>query len=336
MASTARPRRSEGSGSREQRALTAAQLYYVQNMGMDAIATEMRVSRSSVSRLLTLARETGLVEITVHSPRAARSDMEEEFSRRFGVTAHIVPAPERATDLERLERTARVAARLVSSSADSKLTIGVAWGATVSAIARNLPRKTVHDAHVVQMNGAVNPQTAGVTYAGELLGRFGRAFNAAVHPFPVPALFDNPDTKRAMWRERSVRRVLDLQRGAGLLVFGLGSPRAEVASHIYSGGYLDEHDLAAVADSGVVGDCATVFYRRDGSDDGISLNERSSGPPLDQVRHIPHRLCVVSGTSKRDTLLGSLAAGLATELVLDEPLAREALDHVGDPVRGSR
>ena len=49
-------------------ALEAANLYYLQDLTMDAIAAELRTSRSSVSRLLTYARSSGLVEITVRSP----------------------------------------------------------------------------------------------------------------------------------------------------------------------------------------------------------------------------------------------------------------------------
>ena len=88
--------------------------------------------------------------------------------------------------------------------------------------------------------------------------------------------------------------------------------------------------LVRAGDRGVraaalVGDCATVFYRLDGSHDGIALNERSSGPSFSSIGGIPQRICVVAGRSKRDSLRGALAAGLITELVLDDSLARAVL-----------
>src|SRR5690606_1421834 len=43
-------------------ALTAAQLYYMQDQTMEVIARELGTSRSSVSRLLSFAREVGLVD----------------------------------------------------------------------------------------------------------------------------------------------------------------------------------------------------------------------------------------------------------------------------------
>jgi len=317
-------------------ALRAAQLYYLQDLTMEAIAHEMRVSRSSVSRLISLARETGLVEINVHSPQEARSQLEQRFADRFGVRVHVVPTPDRISEVERLERTALSAARILASIVDSNMTIGVAWGATLSAVTRHLPVKTTYNSQIVQMNGAANVRTSGIPYAGEILARFGDAFAASVHQFPVPAIFDDPATKAAMWRERSIRSVLDLQAATNLFVFGLGSPHADVPSHVYSGGYFDSAALAEIDRAGIVGDCATVFYRADGSTNGIALNARSSGPDLESVRRIPRRLCVVSSLSKVDSLRGALAAGLITELVVEEALCRRLLDGAGAGARGVR
>lgn len=316
----------DAANARGQEALRAAQLYYLQDLTMDAIAHEMHVSRSSVSRLLSLARETGLVTISVHSPQDARDTVEQRLADRFGVIAHVVPTPNRISEAERLERTALSAARILADRVDSSMTVGIAWGSTLSAVGRHLPTKTTHDAHIVQMNGAANVRTSGIPYAGEILSRFGSAWSASVHQFPVPALFDDPATKRAMWQERSVRGVLELQQRVSVFVFGLGSPHADVPSHVYAGDYFDEADRRAIERNGVVGDCATVFYRLDGSSDGIDLNERSSGPSLDQVRRIPTRFCIVSSLSKLDSLRGALAAGLITELVIEESLARRVLE----------
>lgn len=307
-------------------ALRAAQLYYLQDLTMERIASELHVSRSSVSRLLSYARDTGLVEIQVHSPRDARGLIERQVSERFGIAAHVVPMPDRISELERHERTALSAARILSTIVDSNMNIGIAWGSTLSAIARHLPNKVTHNTTIVQMNGAANVRTTGIPYAGEILAHFGTAFTAAVNQFPVPALFDDPETKRAMWRERSIQNILHLQERVDLFVFGLGSPKAAVPSHVYSGDYFDRNDLTELIDLGIVGDCATTFYRIDGSTDGLNVNERSSGPSVERVLRIPRRFCVVSSLTKLESLRGALAAGVVTDLVVEEALARRILE----------
>ena len=58
---------SEGD-SRTTEVMRAAHRCYIQNLTMDAIASKLTISRSSVSRLIVIARDSGLVEIRLHSP----------------------------------------------------------------------------------------------------------------------------------------------------------------------------------------------------------------------------------------------------------------------------
>ncbi|UOQ89904.1 sugar-binding transcriptional regulator [Agromyces endophyticus] len=308
-------------------ALRAAHLYYLQDLTMDAIAHELHTSRSSVSRLLSHARASGLVEISIHSPLDLPSRIEQEILERFEVAAHVIPVPDHASDVDRLDRVALSAARILGRFIDSNQLVGVAWGSTMGAMSRHLVPKATHNTEIVQLNGAGNLRTTGIVYASELLRRFGDAFGARVQQFPVPAFFDDPATKEAFWRERSTRRLLELQGRLDLAIFGIGSPFAEVPSHVYQGGYLERADYEALSADGAVGDVATVFYRADGSTDGIPLNARATGPDFSVLRRAPRRICVVSGRAKLAGLRGALAAGLITDLIVDEGTARALVEH---------
>ena len=302
-------------------ALRAAQMYYLQDMTMDVIARDFGTSRSSVSRLLAHARESGLVEIKLHPPREHALRLEEAIRAAHGIAAHVVPTPQTLSDVERSERVAMSAARLLPQFFDANMVLGIAWGSTLDAISRHLPAKAVHNSTVVQLNGAGNTFTTGVDYASEILQRFGVAFGSGIQQFPVPAFFDDARTKDAMWRERSTRRVLDLQSRADVALFGLGSPFAGVPSRVYIGGYLDRDDFRSLREDRVAGDIATVFYRADGSWQDIALNARATGPAFVVLRRVPRRICVVAGAHKLISLRGAVATGLITDLVLDETLA---------------
>lgn len=312
-----------------QEALTAANLYYMQDLTMEAIADEMHTSRSSVSRLLSYARQTGLVTISIHSPEESVPALQRELDERFGVASHIVPVPGSVSEVDRLERVAIVAARTLDRFIDSSMTVGIAWGTTMSAVSRHLVPRKLHSVEIVQLNGAGNQYTTGVVYASELLRRFGEAFSAVTHEFPVPALFDEPHTRELMWRERSVKHILDVQRRMNVAVFGLGAPFAEVPSHVYSGGYLSAADYRALTAAKVVGDVATVFFREDGTWQDIPLNRRASGPEVSMITRTPRRVCVVAGRSKVHSLHGALNAGLITDLIIDEATAFALLQEVG-------
>ena len=309
-----------------QRALTAAHLYYVQDRTMDAIARELGTSRSTVSRLLTHARATGIVDIRIRSPFAAPQRLEERLAERFGILPQVVPVPDDATEVDRLQRVAIAAAHALLDLVQDDMTVGVAWGSTTAAVSRHLVPKPVHGATFVQLNGSGNTHSTGLLYASEILSRFAAAYDGSAQQFPVPAFFDDPATKDAMWRERSTRRILDMLPAMDLVLFSTGSAGSRVPSHVYSGGYLEPAELDQLDEEGVVGDVATVFYRADGSSDNIALNDRATGPSLDLLRGIPRRVCIVSGVSKLASLKGALAARIATDLIVDEATARALLE----------
>ncbi len=298
--------------------LRAASMYYLQDLKMEVIARQLGTSRSTVSRLIKRARETGLVEITLRPGRTRAPGLRQTIARRYGIEAYVTPVADSATEIERLDQVAVTTAKLVGSWFDSDMVLGIAWGTTLAAVGRRLTPKATRGSAVVQLNGAANTRTSGIEYASDLISGFGAAFDATVHHFPVPAFFDYPETKAAMWRERSVRRVLDVQRRADIALFGVGAVGGGLPSHVYSAGYLDQEDVALLHDEGVVGDVCTVFLRADGSYEDVALNARATGPTPVELQRIPRRVCAVAGDNKVVPLRAALAAGVVTDLVVDE------------------
>ena len=300
----------------------AATMYYLQDEPMDAIARRLGTSRSTVSRLLKSARESGMVQISVRPGPGASGGLAAQLRTSYGVRAHVVPVRVGASEVDRLEHVAKVAARLLMDLVDDGTVLGVAWGTTVSAVAHALGRKPTRGATVVQLNGAANTVTSGVDYASTIVTAFGAAFDAEVRHFPVPAFFDFAATREAMWRERSVQRVLAVQRRTDIALFGVGALGGQVPSHVYSAGYLDREDLRALREAGVVGDVCTVFLREDGSYKDIAINQRATGPTPQELARVPRRLCVVAGDAKLRPMRAALRAGAVTDLVIDEQAAR--------------
>lgn len=312
----------------------AASMYYLQDLKMEAIAARLHRSRSSVSRLLKQARADGVVEIALRPSPTRAPGIGTRIVEAFGVSAHVVPVPDSASAEERLDRVAMTTARMLGSWVDSEMVLGVAWGTTLGAIAAHLPRKPTRGTVVVQLNGAANTRSSGVEYVGDLMSAFGTAFEARVQLFPVPAFFDFAETRRAMWAERSISRVLDLHRTADLALFSIGALGGEVPSHVYAAGYLDRDDVAMLADERVVGDVCTVFLRGNGTWEDLAINERATGPTPEQLRAIPRRVCAVAGDGKVTALLAALRAGVVTDLIVDE-LTAQALLHELDAGEGA-
>ena len=339
------------------RAYEAASMYYVQGETMEVIAHHLRVSRSTVSRLLARARQEGVVRVTLVQPGGAGS-LEGRMTQAFGVRTHIVPVREGTTEIHRLQQVASVAAAhmvdLIEALAEQAgnggpqvqdpagsggegsvqgrgsggVVVGVAWGTTMSEVSAALPSRSVPGLTVVQLNGASDPVREGPS-AGELLSRMRLSLGARTISFPVPAFFDHVATREAMWSERSVKRVLAVTRRASLAVFGVGALDAlngALPSQVYEGGHLTARDQAVLRRQNVVGDVCTVLLRSDGSWRDVTLNARATGPTPAQLSRIPRRLCVAAGTGKARALLAALRARTATDLIVDDATARTVLE----------
>ncbi|WP_242490107.1 sugar-binding transcriptional regulator [Noviherbaspirillum cavernae] len=309
-------------------AVRVARLYYFQEMTTAVIAEEMGTSRATVSRLLSYAKEKGLVEIRVHDPSEQSGSLGEAIKEHYQLRSiQVVPVSDTASEQEKLQRVAAHAAAYLNTLVVPSSVLGLAWGNTVAAIADNLMPKHVHAIDVVQLNGSATGLDIVNTFGESIVSRFAQNYGGRAHSFPVPAFFDYAETRAALWRERSIKSIRSLQDNASILLFSIGA--METSSHIYTGGYLDKKDLQDIRKDGVVGDIATMFFRGDGSWRDITLNARSSGPDLNRFQRADHSICVVSGKGKIPGLQAALLGGFINELVIDEPTARLLIGDIG-------
>ncbi len=300
--------------------------YYIQDETMESIARHLQLSRSSVSRLLAEARATGMVRITVVAPQGSSSPLARSLASTFGIRVHLATVGDSAPVTTRFERVSRLAAALLRDSVKDGDLIGVAWGVTLSNIVPFLERRPLHDATIIQMNGGTNIRDTSARHVSGILQAVSANFNARIVQFPVPAFFDFAATKDAMWRERSVQFVRDLQSKLNVAIFGVGAIQARIPSHVYTAGFLDETELADLTAQHVVGDVCTVLLREDGSYADIALNQRASGLTPAELQSIPLRIGVVGDPTRAAALLGALRARTITDLVCDDATARGVLD----------
>ena len=307
-------------------AIRVSRMYYFEGIKTDAIARELGVSRSTVSRLLTFAKYEGLVNIQIYDPAGQTNMLEKHITAHYKLKqTHVVLVDDTAGEAEWLEQVAQYAASYLNSIFDSNMNLGIAWGTTVNAVSRHLVRKSTYNSHITLLNGTGNPQTMAIAYAVDLVMRFARNYRARAHILPVPAFFDSPQIKQALWEDSSFKRLLNLRQQTDLLLFSIGTAGSAVPSHLHSGGYLEENDYRDMEEQTVAGDIAGVFFRLDGSFHGISINQRASGPALELFQQ-KHSLCVVSGLSKVHGLNAALRGDLISELIVDEPAARALVE----------
>ncbi len=307
-----------------ERLAEVADMYWVQGMKVEEVGRRLSLSRSTVSRMLARARSEGVIEFRIRRAETRTDLLRRALQERFPVAASVSDASE-DTHAGRLRAVGEDAASWIDALIQPSDVIAVSWGSTVDAMSLYLRSHPVEAAQVVQLHGWGSTPTQEPNYASRILDRFGSAFRAKVQYFPVPVFFDSASTRRAVWSEKWVDEVVRLRDRADLLVASVGVSAAEAPGHVYGNGYLDARDRRELEDNHVIGNLGAVFFREGAATDGISVNDRSTGMPFEQIRQIRTRMLLAADPAKAVAVHTLLDAGLITHVALDTATAQAVL-----------
>lgn len=301
----------------------AASMYYEDRLTQDEIARRIGTSRSTVSRMLQEARETGVVEIAVHYPWKTVPEIENDLIARFHLRqARILLGRGRPYE-EILRGLGVLAARYMESILVEGTLLGISWGVAVYSTVRALRPDRRLPITVVQMVGAVgegDPLIDGPELARVLASVYGGEYRY-LH---APLIVEDAHAREVLLQEPRICEMLSLARRADVALVGIGAPAPEVYS-LLRAGYLDREALAQLRTQGVVGDVCARHYGAHGRVLDIELNRRIVGIELEALHDIEQVIGVAGGETKAEAILGALRGEHVNVLVTDDATARKVL-----------
>jgi DNA-binding transcriptional regulator LsrR (DeoR family) len=304
-----------------------ALLYYIERKTQEEIAKKLGLSRPSVSRLLAYARESGMVSIKLELPGQVFPQLEDALERSFSLEeAVVVSAGESDTSLK--QNLGIGGADLLSRKIQGIKVLGVSWGSTLYEVINSLPQEhSPSDLKVVQLVGGMNPVNSYI-YADELAKILAAKFNGDAYLLRAPMVVDNPEIRGFMLNESHIKEVLSLARNSELALVGIGALGKD--SILFRSGCVSEEELVEIEKKGGVGDILGRFYNIEGEIIPSSLDERTIGIDLEDLRNIPYVIGVAGGKNKTKAILGALRMNILKGLVVDELVAREILQAGGN------
>ncbi|MEH6993423.1 sugar-binding transcriptional regulator [Neobacillus drentensis] len=302
--------------------IEAAKLYYLLDYNQNEIAKILGISRPTVSRLLQQAKSEGIVQITIMDPTEDVENLALQLEKKFNLKKVIVASiPQFENHIIKNYLGEKAALYLHEIVKDHDI-IGVTWGTTLYHIAVELKQKFVKDVKVVQLKGGVSHAETN-TYASEILYLFGKAYNTTPHNLPLPAIVDHVVVKQAMEADRHIHNILELGKKANIAVFTMGSIKKD--SLLFQMGYFTESDKKALNEK-AVGDICSRFFDKDGEVCNESLNERTLGVKLEDLRDKEYSILVAGGPNKIEGIYGALKGNYANVLITDQFSAKFLLD----------
>ncbi|MGG3560170.1 sugar-binding transcriptional regulator [Neobacillus rhizosphaerae] len=302
--------------------IEAAKLYYLLDYNQNEIAKMLGVSRPTVSRLLQQAKSDGIVQINIMDPTEDVENLGKQLEKRFHLKKAVVASiPQYDDHIIKNYLGEKASAYLDEIVKDDDI-IGVTWGTTIYHVATELKQKFVKNVKVVQLKGGVSYAETN-TYASEILYLFGKAYNTAPHNLPLPAIVDHVVVKQAMEADRHIRKILELGKQANIALFTMGPIKTD--SLLFQLGYFTESDLESLYGK-AVGDICSRFFDMNGEICNDSLNERTLGVNLDDLRKKEYSILVAGGPNKIDGIYGALKGKYANVLITDQFTAKFLLD----------
>jgi DNA-binding transcriptional regulator LsrR (DeoR family) len=293
--------------------VTAAVMYYEQDASQQEIAERLGVSRATVSRFLSRARELGIVRIEVVPPRVD-PDLALRLRERLGLRGvHI--APGRADEAEPGPVLAEpFGAALDEADLRAGDVVLVSWGRQVNSVSRHVRRS--HPGVVVAPAMGGNASDRPWFQPNEIARTFALALGAQPRFLNAPALTSR--TLAEPLREApEIKAVTDLWDQAKVAVVGVGAWPKPDSSYAAAGFPVDDPALRSAAGD-VAGWSFTIEGRLVPNPDDREL----IGVTAEQLRRIPYVICLAGSPTKARAAVGAARAGLINVLVTDASTAR--------------
>ena len=308
-------------------AARVARQYYLEGVSKVDIADRLGISRFRVARLLTSARETGMVRIEIGLPGGTLdAGLSAELCSVFRLKhAFVFNFPDDdETALRR--RLGEAAGQTLMDLIRPGDVLGMSWSRTLSGLAAALTE--LPPCPIVQLTGAVPPPDGRDLL--DLVRSVARIGGGPAHVFYAPMLLDDAQTAAAIRRQADIAGAFALVPSVTMAVVSIGAWGPGLST-IYDA--VTPAEREALARLGVRAELAGVFIDGNGRTVATPLDSRMIVTPGSALERIPFVLSVAFGVPKTPAVRAAIRGAMVHGLVTHTSLARSLLtmaDRHGD------
>ena len=289
-------------------ALDAAKLYYAAGLSQQEVSDRLHMSRPHVSKLLATARAKGFVRTSVLDPRESDSALVEALSERFDLAEVRLVVPVGRGPMDRRHALAVGAAEMLASLVVPGDVVGCWWSATIQALAELPTLATIPARALVQLNG-----TGPGTEVPAPLAAAARRPHSWFLAYPHPIVHGSLSAANTADSDPARRTLTMLRSSPDVMVF---SAQAPGEAEILDSPAVSDAERDSVRERSVGHVCGR-FIDVEGRVVAPSLNQRTLGPSLSDLRRTRRTVLVASGHEKLPIIRAALTSSYANRLVTD-------------------
>lgn len=294
-----------------------ARRYYLEDQRQSDIARELGVSRPMVSRMLSEARELGVVEIVIHEPGTQAARLLEQLERSHAIRGGILV--EEGTDDDATNQLlSQGAVDLLRQIGTRRL--GVGWGYLIGQLVTWLeenpqPESTVTDICPLVGNASIPARNY---QSNENVRLMAQQLGAAPHFLYLPALPDSLEEKRLLCSSEIYRQIHQQWQQIDTALVNIGDypSSPDFASLVRYGSLLQQQHAC--------GRMLVYYFNETGT---IIQSEQDFAiqVPLETLMQCPNIIGVCSANTSTKALRGALRTGAFTHIVARAALVQSLL-----------
>jgi DNA-binding transcriptional regulator LsrR (DeoR family) len=299
----------------------AAWLYYVGGLNQEATSKHMGLTRARVNKLLSQARDTGLVTIAINERDVGLLAEEEVIRAEFGLEFCLTTPKIGLSDVD-ADAEARIAFSMVGAaagqylrdrlSANPEMIIGTGWGRTLAHVSRSLSGVSAPKAKFFSLMGSLSSNSSFSPF--EVVHAIAQATGAEGYFLPAPFIADSESDRDVFLSQRVVLETMELAKRADLAFVSVGE--LTETSLLRTQKMISEEEIASLRDLGAVGDTNGIFFDQNGKAVDHDLNRRSVAIGLTLLARTK-TVALSAGRRKLSATQAILRSGAIKGLIID-------------------
>ncbi len=306
--------------------ILTARLYFIEGLPQARIGKLANVSQSKISRMLALARQRGLVKVTVPEYEPRNLALERQLQERLHIQSLVIRAAGGSKTRDLRQVMGYFAAPIVSGWIRSGNKVAISGGRTMQSLIESMkPSGRVRGVTVLQAMGNID-SSPGPFDAVELGRRLAQVSSGTFLTLNTPAILPDAETCGRLLGLGQIRTVMGCLAKADIAFVGIGTLENSVFVERKA---LGLREIETLREAGAVGEVLGRFYGASGKECPSPLRDRVVSLGLEKLRRIPNVVAVVSGADRRNAILAAIRGGLVKALVIDEGGASAVLEGAG-------
>lgn len=298
-----------------------AKMYHEENMKQDEIGQKLGISKATVSRLLKIAVEMGIVRITVRDQYSKELiNIEKALESEYNLLEVIISDSSSESEVEIKKSIAREAAKYLQRVLTPNTLIGVGNGTTLAAISDYIEVNRDNNLTFVPITGG-NGQINAEIHSNDVALHMAKAFKGNYKILYAPAMVEKVESKNTFIEDPGIKSVLSLTKELDVAIFGVGSSTSKSTVSV-TAEYLSQREVEDMENLGAVADICNIFIDESGSGNLFESNKRVIGIELEDLRKTPLKIVVSGCEDKVKAIKSVLKARLADVLITDIETAK--------------